>query len=216
MRARIEVVGTDLPDRLAGELHLLWSMVFAARWATCTAGFEEFVERHGAVAARESLGSALSAPHSAPSWRDNALEIASDHRGSVAGPHPITLVPTLHLGRVGLHAPHRPDAAQLVVPLSLTRTVGPRMAPVLGDTRLRLLQGIDRPRTTTELAALHHLSPATVSFHPSCLLDADLVRRQREGRQVHYHRTARARLLLHGADAALKPTGPEASPPSKA
>ncbi|WP_221355302.1 ArsR/SmtB family transcription factor [Streptomyces beigongshangae] len=199
VRARIEAAGTDLPDRLAAELHLLWSTVFATRWAVFTAGFEEFIERHSAVTAREGLRSALSALHSALSWQNSALEIASEHRGSVTGSHHITLVPTLYLGRVGLHAPQRPDAAQLVVPLSLTRTGPPRMEPVLGDTRMRLLQSIDRPRTTTELAALHHLTPATVSFHLSRLLDADLVGRQREGRQVRYHRTARAHNLLRGA-----------------
>ncbi|MFF3489643.1 ArsR/SmtB family transcription factor [Streptomyces sp. NPDC002701] len=196
----IEAAGAELPQRLAGELHLLWSTVFARRWATFTAAFEEFIDRHSGVAAREGIAGALSTLHTTLAWQDNALEIASHHQGEVEGSHPITLIPTLHLGRVALHAPHHTDAAQIAVPLDLTSSPRPCIAPVLGDTRLRLLQDLGQPRTTTELAGLHYLSPSTVSFHLSRLLAAGLVEKHRDGRLVRYHRTTRARQLLHTTD----------------
>ncbi|MDJ1645374.1 ArsR/SmtB family transcription factor [Streptomyces pakalii] len=198
--AGIETFGAELPQRLASEMHLLWSTVFARRWATFTTAFEQFIDCHSGVVAREGLAGALSALHTTLAWRDNALEIASHHQGKVEGSHPITLIPTLHLGRVGLHAPYHTDAAQIAVPLNLTSTAAPRIAPVLGDTRLRLLQDLDQPRTTTELAALHYLSPSTISFHLSRLLAAGLVQKHRDGRLVRYHRTTKARQLLCTTD----------------
>ncbi|MEU4142849.1 helix-turn-helix domain-containing protein [Streptomyces parvulus] len=58
------------------------------------------------------------------------------------------------------------------------------------------LVAVAEARTTTALAALHHLAPATVSFHLSRLLAADMVHRTRTGRHVHYHHTAPARAFL--------------------
>ncbi|WP_202034911.1 ArsR/SmtB family transcription factor [Streptomyces albus subsp. chlorinus] len=60
---------------------------------------------------------------------------------------------------------------------------------VIGPTRHALLAGLDVPRTTTELAALHHLSPPTVSYHLSLLHRAGLLTRTRARHRVYYQRT---------------------------
>lgn len=67
----------------------------------------------------------------------------------------------------------------------------PAVAPVLGATPLALLQSLARRRTTTDLAALHHLTPGSVSYHLSRLLAADLIRRgtARTARVLPAHRT---------------------------
>lgn len=195
-RARIEVGESELRERLAREMHWLWSKVMAPHWSQITASFEGFVDRHAALAAREGLGSALSALHSSLDWQEGALTVASDYDGEVGGAHALTLIPSLYLDRVALHAPLHPGEAQLAVPMSTSDHTDPRMGPVLGATRLAILRSLAEPRTTTALATLHHLAPATVSFHLSRLLAADLVQRQRQGRHVHYRHTARARTFL--------------------
>ncbi|MCT7353975.1 winged helix-turn-helix domain-containing protein [Streptomyces sp. 15-116A] len=199
VRPHIEVGESELRERLACELHWLWSKAMAPHWPQITAGFEGFVERHGAVAAREGLGNALAALHSSLLWQDGALKVASDYDGQVGGEHPLTLIPSLFLHRVGLHAPLRPGQAQLAIPIGASGHTTPRIAPVLGTTRLAILRSLTEPRTTTALATLHHLAPATVSFHLSRLLAADLVERERDGRHVHYRHTARARTILRPA-----------------
>ncbi|MFF9043804.1 ArsR/SmtB family transcription factor [Streptomyces parvulus] len=196
VRPGIEIGESELRERLARELHWLWSKAMAPQWAETTAHFEGFVERHGAVVAREGLGAALAALHSTLRWQDGTLQVASAYDGEVGGTHPLTLIPTLSLDRVGLHAPLHRGQAQLAVPMGTAPHPGPRIAPVLGATRLAILHSLAEPRTTTALAALHHLAPATVSFHLSRLLAADLVHRTRTGRHVHYHHTARARAFL--------------------
>ncbi|MEU5754094.1 winged helix-turn-helix domain-containing protein [Streptomyces sp. NPDC047829] len=196
VRGRIERNEHDLRERLAGELHWLWQRTMAARWDAVTAGFEGFVERQGTLAAREGLGGALAGLHSSLCWDEGSLRIDSPLDGEVSGHHPFTLVPSLFLPRVGLHAPLHRGGAQLVVPVNASADTKPVMAPVLGATRLAILRSLAEPRTTTALAARHHLTAATVSFHLSRLLAADLVRREREGRYVYYRRTARARALL--------------------
>ncbi|MGI5430811.1 ArsR/SmtB family transcription factor [Streptomyces sp. CA-179760] len=199
VRPRLEVGESELRERLACELHWLWSKAIAPHWSQITAGFEGFVERHGAMAAREGLGSALAALHSSLLWQDGALKVASDFDGEVRGEHPITLIPSLFLDRVGLHAPLLPGEAQLAIPIAASAHAIPHIAPVLGATRLAILHSLAEPRTTTALATLHHLAPATVSFHLSRLLAADLVERRRDGRHVHYRHTARARTILRPA-----------------
>ncbi|MCD7445529.1 winged helix-turn-helix domain-containing protein [Streptomyces lincolnensis] len=215
VRSRIEVGESDLRERLASELHWLWSKAMAPHWPQITAGFEGFVERHGAVAAREGLGNALAALHSSLRWQEGALKVASGFDGEVGGEHPVTLIPTLFLDRVGLHAPLRPGEAQLAIPIAASGDAVAQIAPVLGATRLAILHSLAEPRTTAALAALHHLAPATVSFHLSRLLAADLVQRQRAGRHVHYRHTARARAILRpvSAPASVPAPTPPSDPP---
>lgn len=199
VRARIEVGESDLRERLARELHWLWTKAMAPQWSQTTASFEGFVERHASVAAREGLGSALAALHPSLRWEEGALTVTSDHDGEVPGVHPVALIPSLYLDRIGLHAPLRPGQAQLAIPMGTSDNTNPRIAPVLGATRLAILHSLAQPRTTTALATLHHLAPATVSFHLSRLLAADLVQRRRHGRHVHYRHTPRARAILSPA-----------------
>ncbi|MFJ8390403.1 ArsR/SmtB family transcription factor [Streptomyces sp. NPDC094438] len=68
---------------------------------------------------------------------------------------------------------------------------------MLGHTRLELLQGLGRPRTTTEFASLHHLTPATISYHLTRLHRAGLLTRRRDRHRVFYQRSIKA----------AKPTG---------
>lgn len=213
LRARMERGEADVREQLARELHQLWVVALADHWPAVAAGSAEYVERQARSAAREGLGTALGSLHSSFTWRDDALDLAAPTQGRVAGTGPLTLVPSRFLRRVALHAPLQRDAGQVVVPVATpwpggtTPYAAPHVAPVLGVTRLALLKSLEQRRTTAELALLHHLTPGSVSYHLSRLLAADLVRRERHGRLVHYSRTARATALLG-------PTPPEPGGPA--
>ncbi|MFI6086060.1 ArsR/SmtB family transcription factor [Streptomyces sp. NPDC051217] len=197
VHARIETNEFDLREKLAKELHQLWTQLIAPEWSRIAAGSEEFIERHGRLTAREGLGSSLASLHSSLTWRGDALEVTCAYTGRVEGSSALTLVPSRFLRRIGLHAPLQRLGGQLVVPVAVRQqTQGLRIGPVLGATRLALLKSLTQRRTTTELAMRHHLTPGSVSYHLSRLLAADLVQRERRGRLVHYRCTARARTLL--------------------
>jgi DNA-binding transcriptional ArsR family regulator len=68
--------------------------------------------------------------------------------------------------------------------------------PVLGERRAALLTDLAVPRSTSELAARHRLSPATVSYHLNRLRAAGLVTSRQAGHSVLYAPTERATALL--------------------
>jgi len=72
------------------------------------------------------------------------------------------------------------------------------LARLLGRTRALVLAGLDRPLSTTALAALIELSAAGASRHLLSLRDAGLVSTTRHGHEVRYSRTALGSALLNG------------------
>lgn len=70
------------------------------------------------------------------------------------------------------------------------------LTSLLGATRSDLLGDLTSPRSTSELAARHRLSRATVSYHLQILHECGLVRRARDGHSVLYERTERADALV--------------------
>jgi DNA-binding transcriptional ArsR family regulator len=73
------------------------------------------------------------------------------------------------------------------------------LAGVLGATRARLLAELDAPATTSQLARRLGLAAPGVSQHLGRLRDAGLVTADRDGREVHYRRTALATNLVRAA-----------------
>lgn len=73
------------------------------------------------------------------------------------------------------------------------------LGAVLGRSRARLLDELDTPASTNELARRTGLAAGGVSAHLAKLRAADLVSSVRAGRVVLYTRTARADALLHDA-----------------
>ncbi len=63
------------------------------------------------------------------------------------------------------------------------------LARLIGVNRARLLQALDVPRSTTQLAALLDLPVGSVGNHLRVLLRVGVVLRRRSGREVLYWRT---------------------------
>jgi DNA-binding transcriptional ArsR family regulator len=76
------------------------------------------------------------------------------------------------------------------------------LARLLGRTRALVLASLDRPLSTTALAALLELSPAGASRHLLALRDAGLVAGARHGHEVRYRLTDLGSALLDRRGAA--------------
>jgi DNA-binding transcriptional ArsR family regulator len=73
------------------------------------------------------------------------------------------------------------------------------LAAVIGRTRADLLELLDAPRSTTELAPRLELSAGAISQHLTALRSAGLVTAERHGRAVLYLRTPAADRLFEAA-----------------
>ena len=88
----------------------------------------------------------------------------------------------------------RPRTYALIYPVTGTKaptgsTAGGGLGKLVGRNRARLLQALDVPRSTTQLATLTGLPIGSVGNHLRVLLDAGAVLRRRSGREVRYWRT---------------------------
>ncbi|MET9253151.1 winged helix-turn-helix domain-containing protein [Streptomyces sp. NPDC003717] len=196
VRAVLETHGSDVAEHLTRELDQVWRHVFLPHWGRMRGRLELAVERHGRAVARTGMSAALPALHHSLAWQEDSLAVDAPYEGVVDGDSPLLLVPSFSLRRLALCSPYAPTGFLLVFPLDSSHTAGsPTVGPVLGHTREALLGSLTRPRTTTELAHLHHLRPSTVSYHIGRLRAADLVSSERRGRHVYHRATVRARIL---------------------
>ncbi|NUT44912.1 MAG: helix-turn-helix transcriptional regulator [Thermoactinospora sp.] len=76
------------------------------------------------------------------------------------------------------------------------------LSALVGETRGRLLELLELPRTTIDLAALVGLGAPAVSHHLAVLHAAGMVWRVRHGRKVYYQRTLKASQLMAPGDIA--------------
>ncbi|MGP4002682.1 ArsR/SmtB family transcription factor [Streptomyces sp. 8N706] len=98
--------------------------------------------------------------------------------------------------------PRGEGSAYLIYPLQPHTPVRPdpgawhSLGKVIGHSRCALLADLGIPRTTTQLAAQHHLSQSTVSYHLAQLHRAGQVTRTRAGNRVYYERRAESEALV--------------------
>jgi hypothetical protein len=130
---------------------------------------DEDVRHRAAQAARSGFATILADLHPNLRWdgtcleRDAAVELSFDPvPGLVLTPSvflPWTAVWNGAPGDVLLGYPARGRGAVWSSPSPVLGT------PALGARRVALLADLDTPRSTSELASRHRLSPATVSYH---------------------------------------------------
>ncbi|MFF7209697.1 ArsR/SmtB family transcription factor [Streptomyces sp. NPDC008238] len=154
--------------------------------------------RHGAAGLFNSL-------HPGIGWAGGTLRVDSRFTVGVAVPL-VIVVPSLVAAGPGVIVDpvpggRRPPMVAYPVRDRPAAPVPPsaELARLLGPTRAGLLGALARPASTTQLAARHFLSAATVSYHLGVLHRAGLVTRSRAGRTVLYRRTpAGSRLTGRG------------------
>ncbi|MEU2563690.1 helix-turn-helix domain-containing protein [Streptomyces longispororuber] len=192
--------------QLADELAIFWEECLAPHWAELRDHAEADITHRAGITARYGLGAGISSLHPAVAYDEHTICLdgdVDDETDQVGG---VTLIPSWFAHRWYLGPdPHCPHGRYLIYPTARSGVTlrpaaaqGPAevLGEVLGHTRLMLLASLRHPRTTTQLAARHHLSPSTVSYHLTRLYRAGLLVRTQAGASVHYRRTAEAEGLL--------------------
>jgi DNA-binding transcriptional ArsR family regulator len=199
---------TSAIDELAAEICRYWREILAPVWSQ--------IEDH-LLAERERKGQVLTAvalQQLSPAYRygDDRLFVANTHLGAVeVDPHEgvsvvvsafstsrtFSLVcPRLDIAWAG-RTPMLPYVARRAAHAEVKPRSGQRvLASVVGTGRATVLAALDRPRSTTELAALLDMSPAGVSRQLAVLFNAGLAERQRLGYSVRYRLTPSGQRLL--------------------
>jgi DNA-binding transcriptional ArsR family regulator len=200
-----DLLATEGPEalaaRVAAELRYCWRTALADWWPEVRRTLDEDVRHRATEASRAGFAQLLPGLHRGTKWTGQRVELdlpydmALDAAGGLVMTPSIFLPrPAVWLGRaaeVMIGYPARGRAALWANP----RTPNGEQI-LLGRTRARLLADLTTPRSTTELAARHGLSPATVSYHLARLHRAGLVQRRQAGHSVLYEHTDRAAEVL--------------------
>ena len=204
-RAPLPPVVTDALDRgtvaaqAAAELRRAWDAVLADSWPALRRIHDEDVRHRTAQAGRSGFGEILDGLHPALHWDGTSLTMAAAFELTSADAPGVVLTPSVFLPRPALWA-GTPGSVMLGYPARGRGQVwaAPSVlgTPVLGERRAALLTDLEVPRSTSELAARHRLSPATVSYHLNRLRAAGLVTSRQAGHSVLYVPTERATALL--------------------
>ncbi|GAA1658678.1 ArsR/SmtB family transcription factor [Actinoplanes couchii] len=201
----------DDPDRalgrLADALAAFWELTIAPHWPAMRAVLDEEVLLRAqtlAVAGPEALLGDVRGP---ASWERPVLSLPKrKESGLDARGRRLLLVPVLLLQDTMTCSTDHPEILMITyqargaAALAGPRTPGPhvrgRLDRLIGPGRSTVLRALDRPATTTGLAAALGLSPSTVSEQLASLLTAGVVDRTRAGRHVLYTRRPEGDTLL--------------------
>jgi DNA-binding transcriptional ArsR family regulator len=191
-------------DVLASRLNEAWTELVAPFWIRVRALLDREIEQRSRTLARHGLRRMLEELHPRIRWTNRGLSCADrtgrtveiDERGLV-------LMPSVYLWPKMAAIVDEPWLPTIAYPArgvgELWRTPTPSpaaLARLLGRTRALVLASLDRPLSTTTLAALLELSPAGASRHLLALRDAGLVSTARHGHEVRYRRTRLGAALL--------------------
>ncbi|MFF9162046.1 ArsR/SmtB family transcription factor [Streptomyces longwoodensis] len=211
--------GTYVARQAADEMRHYWELAFAPHWEAAKATLDAELSRCAGVLAGHGAERLFNSLHSQIRWVEGTLRVASRLR--IALPVPlVVVVPSIVAPRPGVAVD--PTCGQERPPMLIypvrDKAIAPtaptsEMAQLLGPTRAGLLAALAQPASTAQLAALHFLSPATVSYHLGVLRRAGLVARTRSGRSVLYRRTPEGTRLARNRSmpALVNPAGATAA-----
>jgi DNA-binding transcriptional ArsR family regulator len=192
-------------DLLATRLHEAWVELVAPFWVRIRTLLDRDIEQRSRTLARHGLRRVLDELHPQIRWTKRGLWCADrtgrtvevDERGLV-------LMPSAYMWPKVAAVVDEPWLPTIVYPargvaeLWRSPSAPPDgLARLLGRTRALVLASLDRPLSTTALAALIELSPAGASRHLVALRDAGIVSSNRQGHEVRYRRTELGSALLH-------------------
>ena len=194
-----------LTARVAEQLARCWSAAMAESWPAMRRVLDEDVRQQAALASRVGFAEIVGSLHPQLEWDGTKVTLQLPYDVNVDATPGLVLTPSVFLHRpavwlglpgqvmVGFPARGRGKVWSTPEPVGSEGTV-------LGFRRSAILADLDVPRSTTELATRHGLSPATVSYHLSRLRQSGLVARRQDGHSVLYERTGRAVDLLTALD----------------
>ncbi|ANP53248.1 DNA-binding transcriptional ArsR family regulator [Streptomyces griseochromogenes] len=201
--------GHRLAARVAGLLKSVWTAHVAPDWPRRRALLERDVMYRAGLLAAYGWPRALQHMTRRSAWVGTDAIRFTHHNGPdlIVSDEGMLFVPvSCSTGSWLCAAP--PNHYALVYPArgtaATSRPTKPTgaLARLIGTGRAAILQELDQPATSTELAAQLGQSLGTIGGHLAVLRDADLITGARVGRRVVYRRTATGDLL-----AAQQPTG---------
>ncbi len=172
-------------------------------WAQAAELFEREVTRIGTAAARGAGTDLLAAIHPRARIRDGAWMLPDPELETLRIPERgLTLMPILggsDSAGAGLHVDGTLD--WIAYPLSEAwddpqSAAAAPLEALLGHQRARLLRELESPRGIGALAEVLLAVPSAATHHVGALEAAGLVIRERDGRRVTVHRTARGSRLI--------------------
>lgn len=172
-------------------------------WEQSLPLLEHEVERVGTALARGSLDVVIDGLHPEGHVEDGQFFLTCRY-GPVALGRGLVLAPVVGGDRATFMSCSTGVVRYLAYPLAagwrLSRETvcppGDGLVALLGEPRADLLRRLDRATTGTALAESMLYVPSSITHHVGALERAGLVRRERAGRQVLVHRTARGTALL--------------------
>jgi hypothetical protein len=182
-------------ERVAAEIHQLWTGAFAPCWPQLRTRLERDIAHRAGIAAAQGLAAAIESAGSELTCDSGVVTVGKakasppldrDAQGLVLAPALFSRQPGVSFD---LTIPSHARPPVIYYPARQERvSSAPRGLPaeLVGDTRARLLAELRQPPSTTELAGLLHLTPATVSYHLQILHRAGAVRRSRQAHRVLY------------------------------
>jgi DNA-binding transcriptional ArsR family regulator len=184
----------------AEQLRRCWDATLAESWPSLRRVLDEDVRHRAARAARVGFGDILRDLHPGLRWDGTRLTKDAPYELSLAPAPGLVLTPSVFLPWTAVWN-GAPTDVLLGYPArgrgAVWSSPSPMLgAPTLGTRRVALLADLDTPRSTSELATRHQLSPATVSYHLGRLCSDGLVTRRQDGHSVLYAATDGARSLL--------------------
>jgi DNA-binding transcriptional ArsR family regulator len=209
-RATLEsLVADPLAARklLAERMEAAWDALVAPFWPRIEELIEADIGYRSHRLVTLGLRRTLDGLHPGVRWVDGAVEVdgPGDTEVDLAG-RGLVLMPSAYAWPVVTAIVDRPWQPTVIYPArgvaALWASPSPppdALARLLGQTRALLLVSLDRPTSTTALAALLGRSTSGVSGHLLALRDAGLVAASRRGHEVRYARTRLGLALLRGS-----------------
>ncbi len=189
----------QLLDKICGALERYWRLAMAPVWAHMRLVLEADTTYRARQLATGGVRLLFADMHPNVRWSEGVLsitEMMSRHTVTGAG-RGLLLMPSIFAPKpVPPLNPEEPPS--LAYP---SRGIGTLWAPppqpdpaalvdLLGRTRALLVQMLDEPLPTIEIARRLRVTPSAISQHLQVLHATGLVARARDGRQVLYRRTA--------------------------
>lgn len=199
--AQVEKVlrSTHVVSLLADALEVAWDELLAPDWPMLLAICERDVIHRAAELGGRGWVGALDNLHERVSWRDGGIEIAiSGPDASIdLGGRGLILVPSVFVWPGVAVQWDESWSKTLIYPARGVSALwedgaavsSGALAELLGRTRALLLDALDAPASTSQLARSHGLAVGAVGDHLAVLRRAGLLQKARAGRSVLYRRT---------------------------
>jgi DNA-binding transcriptional ArsR family regulator len=192
----------DPADEIADLIQWTWDHTLQAEWPRRHRHYQADITARTAIMSQQGWGAAISTLIPPVRWLgDGRLQVSTRDRPprDLRGADLLFIPGAVRAGRVTWDPPASyaivyPAAGLLADPAA--RTASPALGRLLGPNRAGILLLLDRPVTTTQLAAITGLALGTVGAHLRVLLDAHLIDRSRAGAAVLYYRTATGQKLI--------------------